>query len=456
MNRIIHSLLFRIAVLFVAGFFVLQAAILLTVAWPDDRPVMFRLVDPADAREIAEAIERAPGELRPAIAAAASNAAMRVELRPALPGDAGADEALRPAPQLEARFRAFAEELDSRPIAVQVRDGGLLSYGLRGDGPPRGPIRLLVKLRSGEVLVIERVPVVLRQLASRYFAIALVAAVILALLMATLLWQVVRPVARLAETTEAFRSERDAPDAPLTGAREIRGLAAAFNAMKQRIGGLVGERTRILAAIAHDQRTYLTRLRLRVEQIADERQRRQAIADVEEMGLLLDDILLFARKDVDDRHTAPVIDVREEVLSYIETRREAGDIIDVTAPVRPLFSRCAPLVLRRILGNLIDNAIRYGTRAHVTLSGERDYIEIAVTDDGPGVPPEFIGRLTAPFERVEESRGRHSGGAGLGLAIVKGLVESHGGSLAFENGTGRGLCAIVKLPSANAGDSPPD
>lgn len=448
MTRVVHSLLFRIAMLFVAGFVVLQAAILIAVVWPDDRPVMFRLVDPADAREIAEALEQAPAELRPLVAKAASNAAMRVELRTAAP-DGGTGEALRPAPELEARFRRYADALDGRPIAVQVRDGGWLTHGLRG-AAPRGPIRLLVGLRSGEVVVIERVPVVLQQLASRYFAIALVAAVILALLMAVLLWQVVRPLARLVQAAEAFRGAFDAPDAPLTGAREIRALAAALNAMKQRIGGSIGERTRMLAAIAHDLRTYLTRLRLRVERIAEDRPRQQAIADVEEMGLLLDDILLFAREDAGGTAAAPVIDARAEVLAYAETRRDIGDAVEVEVPAGPARCRCAPLALRRILANLIDNAIRYGARAHVSLAIEREWVRIAVTDEGPGVSKEFLDRLTEPFERLETSRGRHSGGAGLGLAIVKGLAQSHGGGLTFETASNGALRAIVRLPAAAA------
>ena len=336
---------------------------------------------------------------------------------------------------------------------MQAREGTIFSRPLQPHEPPRGPIRILVGLETGEVLAMERAPIALQLLANRYLLVASVTAAVLLLILATLLWQVVRPVARLARATETFRDDIAAPDAPVSGAHEVQALSQAFNAMKERIGGLVGERTRMLAAITHDLRTYLTRLRLRADHIADDRHRARAIDDIEEMGRLLDDILLFARTDAGIEREVPEIDAREEAIAYIETRRETGDDVGIAAGERPLPCNCAPLTFRRILANLIDNAIRYGTRARVTLHDEAGRIEVIVTDNGPGVPEALIARLTAPFERLDESRGRHSGGAGLGLSIVKALAESHGGSLALENRTTGGLRATVRLP---AGAASPD
>lgn len=448
MRRTFGSLLFRIAALFLLGLIALQIAIILATIWPDGRPVMFRLVEPRDARQIVEAIERAPPDLRFAIADAASNGGTTVELLSGFPEARSGIDGIRPAPRLEARFRRYAEELEGRPLQVQAREGTIFSRMPGYEDPPRGPIRILVGLSTGEVVAIERAPVVLQMLAGRYSIVAGVAAGILLIILATLLWQVVRPVGRLAHATEAFRQDINAPDVSLSGAAEIRALASAFNAMKQRIGGLVGERTHMLAAIAHDQRTYLTRLRLRADYIADERHRSRAIDDIEEMGRLLDDILLFARTDHGAPGELPVIDVGEEALAYVETRRETGDDVAVSVCGTPLPCRCTPLTFRRILANLVDNAIRYGSRARITLRDSGDYIELTVRDDGPGVPEGLITRLTAPFERLEISRGRHSGGAGLGLSIVKALAESSGGSLAIENRTTGGLRAIVRLPRA--------
>lgn len=446
MRGLANSLLFRIAALCLLGLAALQAAILLAVMWPDGRPMIFRLIDPQDAREIAEAVERVAPSERGLIVAAASNGAIMVELLDGFPGDTAGDS-VRPAPRLEARFRRYADELGDRPIRIQVREGGFLAWIARDDAG-RGPMRLLVGLKDGQVLAVERTPMVLQILASRYFAVALVAAAVVVALLALLLWQVVRPVRRLVTATDAFRDDIQSPDAPLSGALEVRALAAAFNAMKHRIGGLVAERTHMLAAIAHDLRTYLTRMRLRADHIPDARQRERAVRDVEEMGQLLEDILLFARSDTKPAQVIDIIDINAATADYVQMRREAGDDIGFAAGGGPLVCRCAPLAFRRILANLIDNAIRYGTRARVMLRAEDDDILVTVTDDGPGVAPELIARLTAPFERIEPSRGRHSGGAGLGLSIVKALATSHGGTIAIENRTMGGLRVVVRLPRA--------
>lgn len=446
MRRFANSLLFRVAALFLLGLVALQVAILVVVIWPDGRPMIFRLIDPQDVREIAEAVERAPPAERFLIAAAASNGSITVELLDDFPDDVmGGD--LRSAPRLEARFRRYASGLGDRPIRLQVREGGFLASILREEAG-RGPVRLLIGLKGGQVLAVERAPLVLQVLASRYFAVALVAATIVIALLATLLWQVVRPVRRLVGATEAFGDDINAPDAEISGALEVQALAAAFNSMKHRIGGLVGERTRMLAAIAHDLRTYLTRLRLRADHISDTRQRDRAIHDVEEMGQLLDDILMFARAEAKQKEGADIIDARTAAADYVQRRQEAGDDVVFSVGDEPLLCRCAPLAFRRILGNLIDNAIRYGTQAQVFLRKEDGVVAVAVTDNGPGVPSELIVRLTAPFERIEPSRGRHSGGVGLGLSIVKSLADSYGGTIEIENCTTGGLRVVVRLPSA--------
>ncbi|BAK64985.1 two-component system sensor histidine kinase [Sphingobium sp. SYK-6] len=454
MGRITGSLLFRIAALFLLGLLALQMTILLAAMWPDGRPIMFRLIAPEDAREIAEAIEQAPPALRPAIAAAASTGPTSVELLAHFPEEMGTgarEGEARPAPWLEERFRRYAEALSGRPLRVQAREGTIFSWNRRPGEPPRGPIRVLIGLRSGEVLAIERAPLALQQLASRYLLVGLVAGAVLLLILLTLLWQVVRPVARLAQATTAFREDIAAPDIVPGGAREVRILGEAFNAMKQRIGALVGERTRMLAAIAHDLRTCLTRLRLRADHIPDDRQRMRAVNDIEEMNRLLEDILLFARAETGPPAPTQTIDARAEALAYVELRQETGDKISFSAAEPAMPCRCAPLAFRRILANLLDNAIRYGARAHLSLRQEDTSIAIVVTDEGAGVPEDMIAQITAPFERLEQSRGRHGGGVGLGLSIVKALAESHGGSLTLESPGDSGLRATVRLPAAAGG-----
>lgn len=448
-RRWIGSLRFRFAALFLLGLFALQAAILVIALWPDGRPLMFRLIDPQDAREIAEAIESAPPSLRPAIAAAASTAGTTVEIMDGFPVEDASPSApaVRPAPHLEERFRRFAEELQGRPLHVQTRDGTIFSRPLRKGDPPRGPVRVLIGLETGEVVAIERAPLLLQILAERYVVVAAVGAAVLLSILFMLSRQILRPVEHLAKATQAFERDASVPDVKPSGARELRALAAAFNSMKGRIGGLIGERTHMLAAIAHDLRTYLTRLRLRAEQIGDERHRARAIDDIQEMGQLLDDILLFAQSDADRTDMAVTIDARREAADYVALRQEAGDPVAISTPTMPVPCSIAPLAFRRIMGNLIDNAIRYGTYARATLRQEDGGVILEVIDNGPGIPAELLERLTAPFERLESSRTRSAGGAGLGLSIVKALAEAHGGSLTLGNRDTGGLRATVRLPA---------
>lgn len=449
MRRWLGSLQFRIAALFLFGLFAVQVAILLAALWPDGRPLFFRLVDPSDAREIAETIEAAPVELRPMIARAASNGGTTVEILEGFPDEEQARTgAPQSAPHLEERFRKFSSELRGRPLRVQTREGTLFARPLKAGATPRGPVRILVGLRTGEVVAIERAPRLLQLLADRYIAVAIVVAVILLVMLLTLSRQVLRPVERLVRASEAFGETVNAPDAAVDGARELKALAHSFNAMKARIGGLVGERTHMLAAIAHDLRTYLTRLRLRADHIADDRHRQRAIDDIDEMRLLLDDILLFAQSDAGAVEGAQTVDARSEAIAYVWMRSEAGDVVTVSAGEIALPCRCGPLAFRRILGNLIDNAIRYGERARVTLEIEDGHVAIIVIDEGPGIPDALIASLTEPFTRLESSRGRHSGGAGLGLSIVKALAEAHGGALRLANRPTGGLEATVLLPAA--------
>jgi signal transduction histidine kinase len=192
-------------------------------------------------------------------------------------------------------------------------------------------------------------------------------------------------------------------------------------------------------------RTYLTRLRLRAEFIGEEAQRAKAVADLDEMGSLLDDTLLFAGLDAARPSRAERIVLGPELAALVELRREMGQPITLQAAdgVEVYASR---LALRRIVGNLVDNAVRFGGEAEVVLSAGDREARISVRDRGPGLPEEALARVTAPFERMEGSRNRATGGAGLGLAIVRALAEAQGGRLSLRNRAGGGLSAEVSLP----------
>ncbi|MFN3536573.1 MAG: ATP-binding protein [Brevundimonas sp.] len=444
----LNSLAVRIGLIFAVGLVALQVGFAAVILWPDGRPMVFRLVSPEEAETMARAVEAVSPQDRPLVVEALNTGSLIVHIAPGFPQEPERDDGRRPAPRIERAFARYADVLEGRPYRVQARRG----QGLAGPIGAPGALRLLIGLDTGEVLIVERAPVLLQRIVARLFVIGLIATVILGAVMLACLMQVARPARRLAVASRRLAQDMETPDLPVRGAREMRDLARAFNQMKGEIRGLVDERTRVLAAIAHDLRTYLTRLRLRTGFITDDSQRTKAEADLDEMGRLLDDTLLFARNSAVPAGPGVRADVAREVAELVAVRQEMGEPVTAAAqshPGDPLTAAAPPLVLRRILSNLVDNAVRYGGAAE--LAAEQDaqgFISIAVRDRGPGAPPEALDRMLEPFERLEPSRGRATGGAGLGLSIARALAQAHGGALTVRNREGGGLEALVSLPAA--------
>lgn len=443
-RRIFGSLVVRIALAFLLGLLLLQGVIAAALLWPDGRPTVFRLVSPHQAAAIARALESASGSQRSLILDALNEGPLTVYVLPDFPADAAQDNS-RSAPYLQQLYGGYAYMLEGRPFQVQAKGDATLPSRRTLLGEP-GAVRLLVRLRTGGVVVIERAPVLIQRLFERFAVIGGAAAAVLIIVMLICIQQMVRPTQRLVRASRELAVNIDMPDLPVQGASEIRSLSLAFNDMKQTIGALIDERTRVLAAIAHDLRTYLTRLRLRTDFITDSDQQERAIHDLDEMGLLLDDTLMFAREATAPRLATATTNLQQEIESFVILRHEMGDPVTYLDPLKQNVSaQCAPLAFRRMLANLTDNAIRYGKVARLGTRQDSDTVQISVEDDGPGVPPETMTRLMRPFERLEPSRGRETGGAGLGLAIVKALANTQGGDLVIENVSGGGLRATIIL-----------
>lgn len=441
-----NGLAFRLGIIAVVGMLVLQLAFLTIMVWPDGRPAMLRLVPPREAGAIVRAVDAAPAELRPVVVEALNTSRQIVSLLPAPPDDEAA--VLTPLSRRSSVFDAYGRELGGRPYRIQRLQQQAWGSILSGRVGAPGSMRLLVELNSGEVLTIQRAPIVLQTLFARLSIIAAAGALVLLGMTGLFYVQVILPIDRLARGTAAIAPDGEGPDVPERGPAEIRRLAECLNDMRNRIRELISNRTRELAAIAHDLRTYLTRLRLRAEFIQDSAEREAAIRDLEEMGLLLDDTLLFAAQ-VHKRSTPPAedIDLMAELHALAAMRQEAGQRVEVVTPRTPAIRvRCAPTALRRILANLVDNAVRYGGAARLSAGTAGDAVRLIVEDEGPGVPPEALARLMEPFLRLEPSRGRDTGGAGLGLTIVKALAESQGGGLELALAEPHGLRAVVHLP----------
>lgn len=252
------------------------------------------------------------------------------------------------------------------------------------------------------------------------------------------------PLATLARAAERFGRDMNAPPLPETGTRETRQAARAFNAMQGRLRSLIENRTRLLAAISHDLRTPLTLLRLRAETVADAAERERMISTIDEMDGLIGATLAFAR---DEARSEPrrVADVTALAQSAVDDLADAGQ--DVTmAPGAAVVCECQPAALKRALGNLLDNAIKYGGAATVSVSGGPAEVIVAIEDKGPGIPQDALERVFEPFYRVDDSRSRETGGVGLGLAIARSLVQAMGGELVLENRPEGGLRAAIRLP----------
>ncbi len=310
----------------------------------------------------------------------------------------------------------------------------------------RRPVRLVVPLTDGEFLVAETVD----DLTVRVLGLppGFWAGIIGFLVAALALYAVVRetiPLSRLARSVDRFAEAIEPAPVPVGGAREVRSLIGAFNRMQSRIAELVRNRTFMLAAISHDLRTYLTRLRLRVEMMPDPDMRERATRDVEGMDALLNDALTFARTSFANGRSERV-DLVEIVRRECAERAAAGSNVKAELPSMPLHIWGETAALARIAGNLIDNALKYGKEAVVTVSHGGAEALMLVDDRGPGIPVAERERIFEPFLRLEASRNRDRGGAGLGLAIARHLVLSLGGTIAVEDRPGGGARFCVRLP----------
>ncbi|MEH6678252.1 ATP-binding protein [Phenylobacterium sp.] len=436
------SLSTRISGILLAGAAAILGVVALALAWPSPEGGVgfLRLPLPSESAAIVAAVEASQGEARPTVIGGLDAVGVGVRLSAGFPTPLAGARLVGPE---DDRYQSYAAALGDRTFQIEARRLLRHASGVR----PRAIVRLSVRLASGEVLVLQRrAPAAAKDRVVRgALALSLVSLLMLVML-ALAVRQTARPVADLAHAARRFGDDLQTADLPLRGPKELRDLAEAFNTMQARIRGLVDDRTRVLAAIAHDLRTYLTRLRLRAEFIADPDQQARAIGDLDEMSALLDDTMLFAAGQ--DQAPAPLSDLRSELETVIALRREMGQAVRL-ADGGAAFARVSPLALRRMVGNLVDNAIRYGGETEVSLERTQDQAVIVVADRGPGVDPENLAQILEPFTRLEASRSRDTGGAGLGLAIVRGLAEASGGRLTLGNRPGGGLRAEVRLPIAS-------
>jgi signal transduction histidine kinase len=256
-----------------------------------------------------------------------------------------------------------------------------------------------------------------------------------------------RPLALFARASERLGRDMNAPDMPEDGPREVNLAARAFNDMQKRLRKTISDRTQMLAAVSHDLRTPVTRLRLRAEFIEDEEQREKMLNDLAQMEAMISATLSFSQLDSSDEQLKK-LDLAGLVQSVVDDAAELGRKVTYDGPARVSYWGRL-LALRRVFDNLVDNAIKYGGQAEVKLVETGSTIKITITDHGPGIPQGEIEKVFDPFYRIETSRSRETGGVGLGLAVVRSIVRGHGGEVALENPKSGGLCVTVTLPHSD-------
>ncbi len=434
----------QIAVLIAVALLIAQA-INFAIIFQGRRAVRLQsVIQPAVTRVI-DAEERiATGRFRPGPRA-------RVRLAPANPiaGSTTREAAV------EAALRAELVDLGLRTgaIVTQVRpidpnDPRIAAL------PPRQKRRML---RAGHELIIaiERPAgdwLVLRSFWPRgdgpLVATLLVQTLILYLaLLLPLLWATRRisgPLRSLASAARRFQPGDDEPPLEERGPYDVRALIAAFNQLRGRVSAMLEEKDRMLGAIGHDLRTPLAALRVRIESVDDDGDRTKMAETIDEMNKTLDDILSFARLG---RSSEPAVatDLGALVEAVAEDFHALGAAVEVAEAPR-ITLKLRPALMRRALRNLIDNAVKYGGGAQVSIVSRPAEVAILIVDDGPGIPEDRLEQVFEPFVRVEGSRNRDTGGAGLGLALARAIVREAGGDIALENRAEGGLEATVLLP----------
>lgn len=258
----------------------------------------------------------------------------------------------------------------------------------------------------------------------------------------------IRPLKTFALAAQNLGNDVNAPPVPEVGPTEVARTAQAFNEMQRRIGKLLSDRTAMLAAVSHDLRTPITRLRLRAELLEDGEHQQKIVADILEMEEMVNATLAFFRDDAvaEERRT---IDLGALLRTVANDAADAGHDVCLMR-CDPCAVEAQPTALKRVLVNLVENAVKYGDRARLALADTSTEAVVTVEDDGPGIPAAQHENVFEPFVRLESSRSRETGGVGLGLSLVRSVIRAHGGTVALENLTPNGLRVVVRLPKSSS------
>lgn len=332
--------------------------------------------------------------------------------------------------RLGSDYRLFqiAGDGEPRKIGIGLPDGMMISANLLPEQRPRPPFL------GGPWMMTLLFAVISVTLLGLWAARALTA-----------------PLSSFAKAAESFSLNGAAAPLPERGPEEIRSVARALNRMRERITGLIDDRTKMLAAISHDLRTPITRMRLRSEFIEDETHRRRMLSDLDQMRAMLESVLSFLRND---RRLEPMtlVDVASTLQLIADQFGDLGRKVAYEGPAHALAT-VRPDDLLRAVTNLVENAVRYGAEAVIRLGVTPDQIVIDVEDDGPGISDAQKRNVLEPFVRGDDARNMdEAAGFGLGLSITNAIVTAHGGTLSLHDREPHGLVVRIRLPVRQRSD----
>ena len=311
--------------------------------------------------------------------------------------------------------------------------------------PRPGALQASIELVDGQWLNIQRpLPEAFANWPMKilaYLGVLLVSIILLSLL--AVRW-VTRPLNTLAGAAENLGKDISRPALPENGPKEVKRAARAFNTMQTRLRRYIEDRSQVLAAVSHDLKTPITRLRLRSALLQDEPLQQRFNRDLDEMEQMVQATLDYLRGTESKEQPVP-ININALLGSLQDDAEELGWEMTLSGSrVAPYRGR--PLALKRCLMNLIENAVRYGKAADVRIEESDQYLTVIVADRGQGVAEDDLESLFNPFYRGEASRARESGGTGLGLGIARNIARAHGGDVILRRGPNDGLEAVVTLP----------
>ncbi|WP_212626969.1 ATP-binding protein [Pseudomonas sp. PP3] len=388
-------------------------------------------------------IEAAPAALRSHLAAAASSPMLEVRWHPQRsdfhlpPGGTPVTPQSSPLQQLlgdtPRHIEVFnpgdwpKESPEAHYVAlVQLLDDSWLSFT-----PPQ---------RSWGLDASVRIPIII--------ALGLIATLLVAWVATR---QLANPLQRFASAARRFGGDLRAPPIKIEGPHEIRQAIIAFNTMQAQIRHFLSERTQMLAAISHDLRAPLTRMRLRSEFMEDLEHQRKMVRDIEEMQTMINAALGFFREET-HREQTTAFDLSELLQTIVDDFRDQGIVVDFIGPAHLVYDG-RPLGIKRVVVNLLENAVKYARKPGIDLMGDEYRVCIDVSDEGPGIPESALERVFDPFYRLETSRNRDTGGVGLGLSAARAIVREQGGELTLRNRHGAGLIARMELPGTHTANA---